>query len=154
MGVYNHFDGKDGLLDAVVTDGFVEFAQAIGTTDSDASARLLNSGVAYRRFALNYPTLYELMFSTECNADMDTAENAFRVLTDVIRYGQAAGVVRPGDPDGLAFQTWSAVHGAMSLELARSYPPSVDAEANFEQILGFITRGLAPDPAEGSDLGQ
>lgn len=25
MGVYNHFDGRDGLLDALVTDGYAEF---------------------------------------------------------------------------------------------------------------------------------
>ena len=146
MGVYNHFDGKDGLLDAVVIDGFAEFGQAVATTDSDARERLLNSGRAYRRFALDNPNLYELMFSTECQADEEVAANAFLVFTDVICYGQAAGIIRTGTPDELAFQAWSAVHGAVGLELAKSHPPSLSAEAEFEGILAFTARGLAPTP--------
>ncbi|MAU80893.1 TetR/AcrR family transcriptional regulator [Gordonia sp. Z-3] len=144
MGVYNHFDGKDGLLDAVVTDGFRDFSTHIAAVDADASARLLASGHRYREFAVAHPRLYELMFSTECHADDEVAAAAFGVLVDIVRYGQAAGVIRDGDPVALAAQTWACVHGAVSLELTSAHPPFVDAAANYEDVLLLIARGLAP----------
>lgn len=143
MGVYNHFDGKEGLLDALVTDGFADFARRVATTDADPALRLRNSGRAYRQFALANPELYALMFSSECEADTETAADAFHVFAEVIRYGQVAGVIMGGDPAGLAMQAWSCVHGAVSLELAGSAPPFLDATANYEHILDLIARGLA-----------
>ena len=143
MGVYNHFDGKDGLLNAVVTDGFRELGARIAAHDADASTRLLNSGRQYRRFAIASPTMYELMFSTECHPDDDVAVGTFEVLVDIIRYGQAAKVIMDGDPHSLAGQVWSCVHGAVSLELTSSHPPFLDLSDDYEQLLGLIRRGIA-----------
>ncbi|CAM2999726.1 TetR/AcrR family transcriptional regulator [Skermania piniformis] len=143
MGVYNHFDGKDGLLDAVVTDGFAEFGRAIAATDPDPAARLLASGRAYRQFAVANPALYALMFSAECHPADEVAGNAFGVLAEIIRFGQAAGVLLPGAAEELALQVWSCVHGAVALELAGSHPPDADASANYERVLDLIARGLA-----------
>ncbi|MCH5643347.1 MULTISPECIES: TetR/AcrR family transcriptional regulator [unclassified Gordonia (in: high G+C Gram-positive bacteria)] len=144
MGVYNHFDGKEGLIDAVVTDGFAEFASAIAATDDDPALRLSNSGRAYRTFALANPVLYSLMFSSECEADLEVAARGFLALADIIRYGQVAGRIISGDANEFALQAWSCVHGAVALELAGSAPPFVDTAANFEHILELIARGLAP----------
>lgn len=144
MGVYNHFDGKEGLLDAVVTDGFVEFRAAIAATDDVPSARLRTSGQAYRRFALDNPVLYSLMFSTECHPTDEVAAAAFVALAEIVRYAQAAGVVRPGDAAELALQVWSCVHGAVALELADAGPPGVDWAAGYEGVLQLIAAGLAP----------
>ncbi|WP_055476164.1 TetR/AcrR family transcriptional regulator [Gordonia sp. HS-NH1] len=146
MGVYNHFDGRDGLLDALVTDGYAEFGDAIAATDDDPVARLRNAGLAYRRFALANPVIYRLMFSAQCAPEIEVAAHAFAVLVDIIRYGQVAGVVMSADPRDLAMQTWSAVHGAVSLELARAYQPDVDASAYYDNVLDFVARALAPRP--------
>lgn len=156
MGVYNHFDGKDGLLDAVVTDGFLEFGRAVAATDDDPVARLQNSGRAYRRFALTNPTLYSLMFSSTCNPDPAAAAHSFAVLADIIRYAQVAGLVRAGDPRELAMYTWSCVHGAVSLELAGAnvamagpgsgdcpVEQAFDGDANYEGVLALVAAGLA-----------
>ena len=148
MGVYNHFDGRDGLLDALVTDGYAEFGRAIATRDDDPATRLRNAGVAYRKFALANPVLYGLMFSAQCTPEIEVAANAFEVLVDTIRYGQVAGVISSADPVEQAMQTWSAVHGAVSLELAHAYPPDVDASANYENVLDFVARALAPRPGD------
>lgn len=143
MGVYNHFDGKDGLLNAVVTDGFRELGARIAATDADASARLLNSGRQYRRFAVSSPTMYELMFSTECHPDDEVAAGAFEVLVDIIRYGQAARHIMDGEPYALAGQVWACVHGAVSLELLAPHPPKIDPADNYEALLTLIERGIA-----------
>ncbi|AZZ80803.1 TetR family transcriptional regulator [Gordonia alkanivorans] len=148
MGVYNHFDGRDGLLDALVTDGYAELGRAVAASDDDPSTRLRSSGRGYRRFATSSPVVYGLMFSARCTPDLEVAAHAFEVLVDVIRYGQVAGVVATGDPTTLAMQTWSAVHGAVSLELMGALPPNVDADTNYENVLDFIARGLRAQPAE------
>ncbi|MFT4126876.1 MAG: TetR/AcrR family transcriptional regulator [Gordonia sp. (in: high G+C Gram-positive bacteria)] len=143
MGVYNHFDGKGGLLDALVSDAFDEFAVAIAATDTDPVDRLTASGRAYRRFALANPVAYSLMFSTACQPDADTAARAFAVLVGIIQYGQAGGVLHAGDPTAMAIQAWSAVHGAVSLELsAKALEMGGDPDEIYEGILRFVARGL------------
>lgn len=144
MSVYNYFDGKEGLLNAVVTDGFRDFATAIAATDDDPADRLANSGRGYRAFALANPTLYSLMFAKECAPDHDTAANAFLVLTEIVRYGQAGGIIGDGDPFALAMQVWSCVHGAMALELSDALFTIDDASANYENVLALLGRGLRP----------
>ena len=77
MGVYNHFDGKEGLLNALVSDGFAEFAGVVTAIDTDPAERLRNCGRNYRTFALANPNLYTLMFSTDCEADDEVAARSF-----------------------------------------------------------------------------
>lgn len=143
MGVYNHFDGKEGLLDALVSDAFVEFARMIDVTDDDARERLAHSGRAYREFARRYPVAYSLMFSREHHPDSDVADHAFAVLTDHIRYGQNAGLLMKIDPYQATMQVWSCVHGAVSLELAGTHPPTIDPTENYEHVLAMVVRGLS-----------
>lgn len=144
MGVYNHFDGKDGLLSAAVNDGFTEFARAIATTDNDPTDRLLASGRAYRTFALANPTLYSLMFGGQCDPDTEVAADAFTALLEIVRYGQVGGIIRDDDPGSIAMQVWSCVHGAISLELASPTPPGAVMDENYENVINLIARGLAP----------
>jgi AcrR family transcriptional regulator len=66
--VYEHFRGKDGLLRAVVEDGFAELADALAAALCAARAlppqqRLQHLGVAYWDFAMRRPHLYTLMHS-------------------------------------------------------------------------------------------
>ena len=143
MGVYNHFDGKEGLLDALVNDAFAEFARMIDVTDDDARERLAHSGRAYREFALRYPVAYSLMFSREHHPDSDVAEHAFSVLTEHIRYGQNAGLLVKDDPHQATMQVWSCVHGAVALELAGTHPPTIDPVENYEHVLAVVLRGLS-----------
>ncbi|MGV9713994.1 TetR/AcrR family transcriptional regulator [Gordonia sp. NPDC003424] len=144
MGVYNHFDGKVGLLNALVTDGFAEFARMIAVTDADPTARLLESGRRYRAFAIENPTLYSLMFSTECHPDDETAVRAFEALVEIVRYGQAGGTIRDSDPAEIAAQIWAGVHGAVSLELTSSYPPTAEPGRVYADLLELIARGIRP----------
>ena len=143
MGVYNHFDGKEGLLDALVSDAFAEFTRMIDVTDDDARDRLAHSGRAYREFALKYPVVYSLMFGSDHHPDSDIADHAFEVLTDHIRYGQNAGLLTRAEPHEVTMQVWSCVHGAVSLELAGTQPPTIDPGTNYERVLAMVLRGLS-----------
>lgn len=142
MGVYNHFEGKEGLLDGLVTSGFRDLDEAIRVVDTAPLARLRSSGRRYREFALANPVLYGLMFSADCTPDPVVAGRAFEGLAEILRYGQAAGEVVEGDPYELALQAWSAVHGAVGLELAGAAPPVVDIGSNYENVIAMVARGL------------
>lgn len=145
MGVYNHLDGKDGLLAALVNDGFDRLrAATVASPDTDPVVRLRVAGRNYRAFAQENPTLYRLMFSGECPVG-EAGEAALGALTELIRYGQAAGIVRDDDPAELTMVVWAAVHGAVSLELDAAAPDTVTVtgERTFEAVLDMIERGCS-----------
>jgi AcrR family transcriptional regulator len=147
MGVYNHFDGKDGLLNALVTEGFSQLrAMITGVVDVDPDVRLNRAGHTYRAFAHKSPTLYRLMFSGQYAPAGDVGEAALGALTEIIRYGQAAGTIRAGEPLDLTLQVWACVHGAVSLELDQAGPPDTGGHWEFiyAQTLDLISRGVAP----------
>lgn len=145
MGVYNHLDGKDGLLDALVVDGFEQLRISTSSAvHADARVRLREAGRRYRGFALANPTLYRLMFSEGCDLGGDAGLAALGALTEIVRYAQASGVVRDDDPFELTLAIWSSVHGAVSLELDAAAPIPVDRDAVYESVLDLIDRGVAP----------
>lgn len=149
MGVYNHLDGKDGLMAAVLIRGFDGLTAAQSAlTALPPERRLRECGRAYRRFALENPAVYALMFgAAKADARDDVIEHAqaaFAALVASVVATQQAGLVMPGEPFDLAMRIWSAVHGAMSLELAGSGPPNDDCAGTYERIVDMIEAGLAP----------
>jgi AcrR family transcriptional regulator len=152
MGVYNHFDGKPGLLLAVLQQAFDGLRDSVMVRSSvSAQGRLVESGRGYRQFALANPTTYGLMFNrADPGVDVEAlaphAAPAFQALVDVVAEGQRIGIVRDGDPADLALQIWSAVHGAVSLELMQNPMSAEDAERAYENLLQMVLRGVAPDP--------
>ncbi|WP_066906964.1 TetR/AcrR family transcriptional regulator [Millisia brevis] len=144
MGVYNHFDGKDGLLVEVIDDGFRRLGDQFRGREVDAMARFRQSGYRYRQFAIENPTIYRMMFSGKTRATTEVALGTFMAMVDVITYGQAAGVIRADDPVALTLYIWSTVHGAVSLELEQAAPPFMDPADSYEGLLDFIARATAP----------
>jgi AcrR family transcriptional regulator len=160
MGVYNHLDGKGGLTLAVLQRGFDELRAAVTPDPAlEIGERIMTAGRGYRAFACAYPQTYALMFSsTDPSVDPAAlephAQPAFEALVTLVQAGQQAGIVRADDPHALALQIWSAVHGAVSLELTRSLDEAgkgpealVPAEVVYESVLAMVARGIAPDPA-------
>lgn len=147
MGVYNHFDGKEGLVVEVVRYGFHQIRDLARGAEGEPFERLLTSGRRYRQFALDNPTLYRLMFSGDLTDMRDVRSEAFAALVDVVALGQAAGIIRAGDPGSLTMHVWSALHGLVSLEVdgPGAPQPEADPAALFEDHLRFIVRGVAPD---------
>src|SRR5690242_14561611 len=68
MGVYNRLGGKDGLVDALLIRGFdrlrvtVDKTLAATADEPDMRDRLLACAASYRRFALDNPHFYAIMF--------------------------------------------------------------------------------------------
>ncbi|MDJ0354872.1 TetR/AcrR family transcriptional regulator [Paenarthrobacter sp. PH39-S1] len=126
--VYSLFGGKPQLLEAVIVQGFADFgaAQASAADGAGPSAvvRLRALGRAYRRWALDHPALFTLMFSGALVAYIQSPEaqastqQSILPLVDTIVLGQNSGELRPDDPETVAMSIWGTVHGLATLELA------------------------------------
>jgi len=153
MGVYNRFGNKDGLVVAVLIRGFDGLRAAVtADADPDPVVRLVASGRNYRRFALAQPQHYGAMFGGptfpgDASAELvQHANAAFEGLVDHVRYAMALGALRTGDPIETAQLIWSAVHGAVSLELGGNVL-TPDPAATYEALLLLLVDGLGRSPS-------
>ena len=151
MGVYNHFDSKSGIVDALFVQGFERLGDAltsIGDID-DPTEALREAGRRYRALALAYPTTYQVMFMRaipgfEPSAHaQEVAANAFGSLVAAVRRAMAAGTVVEGDPDETAQLLWSNIHGWVSLELL-GIGFVADQARGFERVCSTMLDGLRP----------
>jgi AcrR family transcriptional regulator len=153
MGVYNHLGGKDGLIEALLIRGFDRLRAAVEPGDEpDMLARLANSQHRYRDFALTNPHLYAMMFENavphkrSSPAFSEHAAAAFTALVRNIELAAATGAITAPEPRAAAQQIWSAVHGAVTLEL-KGLLQVPDPEAAFLALVSTLLRGLAQTPA-------
>jgi AcrR family transcriptional regulator len=142
MAVYTYFGGMPGLIAAVAEEGLRQFDAAMTMpSTSDPVADLMATGIAYRRYAIERPHMYRLMFgSTSAHGIKAPAHNVLTLTLAEINdhYPSFAHVVRgvhrsmqagriSGAPDddasvvATAAQFWAAIHGFVMLELAGSY---------------------------------
>jgi AcrR family transcriptional regulator len=153
MAVYTHFGGMTGLLDAIAAQAFARFAQALteAPQTDDPVADFFSSGIAYRRFALESPQRYQLIFGisspeaiTRSRADLTVTGSArhaersvsFEALLRSVRRMIEAGRIRDDGEVVMAGRLWSLVHGAVMLEMAGFFGHE---EHGFTQILGPLT---------------
>ena len=154
MGVYNRLGGKDGLLDALLIRGFDRLRLSlekafVAPGDSAMRGRFVACGLAYRQFALANPHFYAIMFEDAIQHEHDNAEvgehaaACFGALVRAVEMSAAAGVIAAPDPLEVAQQIWSAVHGAVALEL-KGLMQTPDPQYTYQATLATLIRGLAP----------
>lgn len=124
-GLYRYVDGRDGLLELLISDGFAAFGAAIDETISaapdDVVARMEAAARGYRRWALDNPEMFGLILGTpvpgfHATADGPTVESVRRFAEPLVRVVSAAGVV-PEEMQGVIVRSWSRVHGLVALEV-------------------------------------
>jgi AcrR family transcriptional regulator len=147
MGVYNRFEGKQGLLEALFIRGFQQLQAMVASANGpDAVARLRAGCVKYREFAIGHPEHYRLMF--ERMHEIEPTERgmleAFASFDQLVGNVAAARSLRPlgaGSDVDVAQQIWSALHGAVSLELL-GISFAEDPDAAFEAMLDALLAGM------------
>jgi AcrR family transcriptional regulator len=149
MGIYNRFGGKDGLVDALLIRGFQALRAAIEPKgESDPSERLMNAGLRYRKFALGHSAHYLAMFDNAIHQEVQSpdvgpfASASFDELVGHVRYGMVGGALLDGDAHEVAQQIWSAVHGAVQLEI-KGMIKVPDPEGSYLALLETLYRGLS-----------
>jgi AcrR family transcriptional regulator len=149
MGVYNHFAGKHGVVEALWVDGFDRLRatmESLAEID-DAGAALIEGFRRYRALALQHPMVYRLMFlkavpGFEPSAEATwTAALSFEGLVTAVRRAMDAGAVADGDAVQMAQVVWAAVHGWVSLELDGMIFLA-DAEAGAEAMARSLVAGF------------
>lgn len=153
---YAHYADKAALLADVARIGFERLTEALSASvaaESDARSRLLGSGRAYVRFALDHPALYRLMFGRERAAAAPApalaaaAQAAFAILVAVLRELPYRGAPRaPERVRGDAVAAWAQVHG-ISLLIIDGHVEAAARESTtlIDVAVRAVAEGIAPD---------
>lgn len=148
---YRHFRDKQALIQAVAAAGFEMFLEAVeGAKAGVAPEEQLGAmAEAYVHFALRYPRLYKLMFSSELGKFED---KALRRAADAAYASLAVAAAKqdPDSPGEAAIGAWAFVHG-LSMLLLDEQLLGVSA-ADAEPLVRALTRRHAqrfgkPQPA-------
>src|SRR6201993_3992315 len=161
MAVYTHFGGMRGLIAEVAGEGLRQFDAALSVRQTaDPVADLLAIRDAYRRYAIERPHMYRLMFgSTSAHginapagnvlaltvAEVEDCVPGFVYVVRAVRRSILAGRITACSPDddptvvATAAQFWSLMHGFVMLELAGFYG---DDGAAVAPVLASMTSKL------------
>lgn len=156
MGVYSRFGGKEGVVDALLGDGFTALLEAMRShpPTHDTYLDLVTCSQAYRQFALDNPTRYEVMFATALPGYEPSAESlacaagSFAEVCATVQRALDAGVVAGFEAHEVAASVWATCHGLVSLELVGKLPPVLADDEPFTRTIEALLRGFAP--ASGS----
>ena len=123
IGIYNHFSGKQGILDALYIEGFERVTASVQVMDQGLSPRdaVLQGLSNYIDFAARHRSHYDLIFGasdptyTPSSAATQVGEAAFDALARLV----SAAI--PSDLNGYqkreaALQLWALAHGYVSLQ--------------------------------------
>ena len=161
MAVYTHFGGMRALIAEVAEEGVRQFDAALAVPQTaDPVTDLFVAGAAYRRYAIEHPHMYRLMFgSTSAHginapagnvlaltvAEVEDSVPGFVYVVRAVRRSILAGRITACSPDddptvvATAAQFWSLIHGFVMLELAGFYG---DDGAAVAPVLDSMTSNL------------
>ncbi|MGB3167183.1 MAG: TetR/AcrR family transcriptional regulator [Alteraurantiacibacter sp.] len=147
IGIYRHFSGKPGLLDALFRRGFEqlgEAAQEAGEREANAHDAVLATVGAYLDLAHSHPQHYRLMFAPATAGYAPTAEARAFALDNYARF--VALVERlPGhayDARRVAADLFALVHGHVALR-AQALGPALAWDEWAGRIAASVDRQLA-----------
>jgi AcrR family transcriptional regulator len=146
MTPYRYFKDKDDILAAVRARAFDQFAETLENAYDSGSTpgeRSLAVGRGYETFARNHPEAYKLIFDVSQPSEQNypdlvrAGQRARRTLTRHLEGLRDAGLIK-GDPLLIGTVVWSAMHGALMLQLAGKLPPEYDFARIRDEIFGII----------------
>jgi hypothetical protein len=149
------------LIAAVAAEGLRQFDAAMTMpSTADPVADLMATGIAYRRYAIERPHMYRLMFgSTSAHginapardvltltlAEINDHYPSFAHVVRGVHRSMLAGRIAAGSPSddatvvAIAAQFWASIHGFVMLELAGYYGAQGSAVG---PVLGTLTTNL------------
>jgi AcrR family transcriptional regulator len=157
--IYFHFADKEALFRELCYQDFARLAAVFQSRPlaADPIERLKQAGQIYIDFGLHYPNHYKLMFMTpHPEGELDERERAIKgnpevdsyaFLKQTVEQAIATGVFREKFQDAeLVAQTlWAAVHGVISLEIAKHCDQWVEwrpIEKRTDGMLDSVLRGM------------
>lgn len=124
--LYKHISDKDEIIADLQARGLEEFGSAIKKAGKSRKAKAL----AYRRWALENPHLYEITVSIP-------------LLRDRLPVGLEDGVTKmiieiTGKDHEHARAVWALMHGLVDLEIAGRFPKDADLELTWKRAVQMI----------------
>lgn len=155
MALYTHFGSMDELLARTCAEGFARFGVALespATTD-DPVADWILQGWAYRRFALDNPHLYRVMFGEglrdlrdDERPDGAAAMETFLSLLRRLERCHDAGRLHVDELWRAGEVVWASVHGHMTIELTGYFEAlGRDPERAYEECIRRLALGYGAD---------
>ena len=150
--IYLHFDNKDALTHALISEGMDRLHDALAAAADGvdgAADRLDALSRAYVRFGLENPEYYEVMFQLHPERmarypaeDYRRARRNVELFGETLEAGHADGTLdAPNPPDVAAAVLWTALHGLVSLHLARRIDVRL---AGDDLVDAAVRQSLAP----------
>lgn len=158
--IYNHFADRDALVTALIYEAYEslgshQLAACEGLDASDLKGRFFSIGRAYWEWAMRYPQRYFLIFGTPIPgyvAPMDITEpvaaRSLTALISAVEDSYKSGHLKTGViekflmgeyQEGQAYLTaalliWTRVHGLVSIEISKNFPPFCPAGERLYEI--------------------
>jgi AcrR family transcriptional regulator len=151
MNVYSRFGGKDGVVEHLFIEGFNRLRAGMSSVvaTDDPIADVMACGLSYRRFAIENPTLYSVMFDRVVPDYQPTIEAqmiagaTLEQLADRLERAMAAGALKEADRMSTAALVWATCHGVVSLELKEVGPTAIEWPKVYQRAMEMIIQGLA-----------
>jgi AcrR family transcriptional regulator len=155
--IYLYYESKDALYGALVDEAvrhlIESYQPAFGI--EDPVERLEAFCRSYVRFAVTYPEQYKLMY-LELGLDPGRLAGYGRAKKPLLDTSQALaeaheqGLLHSPSPMGAATFVWAALHGMLSLILARLVNPDADRERLIDLTIRQVINSFrcAPSGAE------
>ncbi|HVN17220.1 MAG TPA: TetR/AcrR family transcriptional regulator [Dongiaceae bacterium] len=165
--IYVHFADKEELFRELCHQDYARLAEVFQSSmiSTDPIERLRQIGAIYIDFGTRYPNHYKFMFMTtkpaheldEVDREMmgNPEKDAYAFLKWAVQQAIEAGCFQEGltDPELISQTLWAAVHGVISLDIAKGCDRWVDwrpLRDRAELMLDITLRGLVgPRTGEG-----
>lgn len=121
--IYNHFESKDALVEALCFEDFEKLFAAMSSSPLPGNPvdRIRALGLGYASFGFANPNQYRFMFMTSgdwkrhVNEGDTPPARSYEVLRGAVVEAMDQGLFRKDDVDLVAQILWSAIHGVVSL---------------------------------------
>ena len=150
--IYLHFADRNDLLFEVCERHWRQLEQAMAEAVegiADPIGRIRARGRAYLRFGLERPEHYRILMMSRPDDTPDrfcderlAGTAGIEVIASEVAAAIAAGDLPEQDPFEAACLLWIAVHGLVSLLIAKPHFPFPPVEQLFEDLAGLSLGGL------------
>ena len=150
--LYLYYENKDALYAALVDEAVVYLVDSYRLADGieDPVERLEAFCRSYVSFAMTYPEQYKVMF-LDLNQDLSRAPEGYLRsrkplidTADVLAEAHEQGLlVAPRPLDGAVF-VWAALHGVLSLIMARRFGPDADPDRLIDLAIAHVIDAFRP----------
>ena len=151
--IYLYFENKEALLNQLIDDGMIWLFERLSAADQISYSSLVAKFEAlcraYVDFGLEHPEYYEIMFIAHPERSTRFPPELYRkarrnlyVMERTLEEGHTAGVFSVPHPRVTSSSIWAALHGTVSLLLAKRVDVSI-GEKNFvdaavQQVLAGV----------------